>query len=208
MEPQSTEEKILAAATKEFMHKGFDSARTTAIAKEAGVSHAMLHYYFRSKENLFEKIIDAKMSSIGELMLQSLSQSNLPLFERIRTAINRHLDFVNKNPELPHFFIREVYSHPERIRKIGEALQVNATVLIAELQKDIDEAAERGECRRVNAEMLLLDIVSLNIFSFLAKPVLEVVLNNLFSDNKRFIEQRKIENFETIKRKLMICHEL
>lgn len=208
MKPQSTEEKILAAATKEFMQKGFDSARTTAIAKEAGVTHAMLHYYFRSKENLFEKIIDAKMSSIGELMLQSLSQSNLPLFERIRTAINRHLDFVNENPELPHFFIREVYSHPERIRKIGEALQVNATVLIAELQKDIDEAAERGECRRVNAEMLLLDIVSLNIFSFLAKPVLEVVLNNLFSDNKRFIEQRKIENFETIKRKLMICHEL
>lgn len=208
MEPQSTEEKILAAATKEFMQKGFDSARTTAIAKEAGVTHAMLHYYFRSKENLFEKIIDAKMSSIGELMLQSLSQSNLPLFERIRTAINRHLDFVSKNPELPHFFIREVYSHPERIRKIGEALQVNATVLIAELQKDIDEAAGRGECRRVNAEMLLLDIVSLNIFSFLAKPVLEVVLNDLLSDNKRFIEQRKIENFETIKRKLMICHEL
>lgn len=190
------------------MQKGFDSARTTAIAKEAGVTHAMLHYYFRSKENLFEKIIDAKMSSIGELMLQSISQSNLPLFERIRTAINRHLDFVSENPELPHFFIREVYSHPERIRKIGEALQVNATVLIAELQKDIDDAAERGECRRVNAEMLLLDIVSLNIFSFLAKPVLEVVLNDLLSDNKRFIEQRKIENFETIKRKLMICHEL
>lgn len=208
MKPQSTEEKILAAATKEFMQKGFDSARTTAIAKEAGVTHAMLHYYFRSKENLFEKIIDAKMSSIGELMLQSLSQSNLPLFERIRTAINRHLDFVSENPELPHFFIREVYSHPERIRKIGEALQVNATVLITELQKDIDEAAGRGECRRVNAEMLLLDIVSLNIFSFLAKPVLEVVLNDLLSDNKRFIEQRKIENFETIKRKLMICHEL
>lgn len=208
MKPQSTEEKILAAATKEFMQKGFDSARTTAIAKEAGVTHAMLHYYFRSKENLFEKIIDAKMSSIGELMLQSISQSNLPLFERIRTAINRHLDFVSENPELPHFFIREVYSHPERIRKIGEALQVNATVLIAELQKDIDDAAERGECRRVNAEMLLLDIVSLNIFSFLAKPVLEVVLNDLLSDNKRFIEQRKIENFETIKRKLMICHEL
>lgn len=199
---QTTEEKILAAAEKEFIEKGFDAARTTSIAKEAGVTHAMLHYYFRSKENLFEKIISSQMSSLGELMLNSLTHSDLPLFEKISDVIVRHLDFIGNNPNLPKFFIREVYSRPERMKLVAETLYGHAQKSIAELQRDIDEACERGECRKVNAEMLLLDIVSLNIFSFLAQPVVDIVLKELFSDKEHFLEERKKENVETILRKL------
>lgn len=202
MNSQTTEEKILAAAEKEFMQKGFDGARTTSIAKEAGVTHAMLHYYFRSKENLFEKIVSDKMSVLGELMLGSLTHSHLPLFEKIREAIIRHLDFIYENPDLPHFFIREICSRPDRMKPVAEMLHRYAVNGISELQKEIDSAASRGECRRVNAMMLLLDIVSLNVFSFVAKPIVEIVLSDLFSDRERFLEERKKENVETIMRKL------
>ena len=203
-EELTTEQRILMAAEREFFEKGFAGARTTSIAESAGVTHAMLHYYFRTKEKLFEKIISNKMSSLGELMLNTLAHSDLPLFEKIRIAINRHLDFISENPGLPFFFIREVYSDPERMKIAATSLSTHAGKSISKLQRDIDEAASRRECRHVNAEMLLLDIVSLNIFSFLAQPVLDIVLSDLFSDKKQFLKLRKKENFETIMRKLKI----
>ena len=110
-----TEQRLLQAAEREFFEKGFAGARTTSIAESAGVTHAMLHYYFRTKVKLFEKIISNKMSSLGELMLNSLTHSDLPLFEKIRTIINRHLDFISENPALPLFFIREVYGYSQQI---------------------------------------------------------------------------------------------
>ena len=198
----TTERKILMAAEREFFEKGFAGARTTSIAESAGVTHAMLHYYFRTKSKLFERIISDKMSLLGELMLNSLTDSDLPLFEKIRTAIERHLDFISGNPDLPFFFIREVYSAPERMKVIAETLQTHAERSIGELQKEIDEAVARGECRRVNAGMLLLDIVSLNIFSFIAQPILSVIMHDLIADKERFLELRKKENFDTIMQKL------
>ena len=204
MKEQTTEEKILEAAEKEFLQRGFESARTTSIAKEAGVTHAMLHYYFRTKEKLFEKIISDKMSMLGELMLDSLTKSHLPLFEKLQEAIICHLDFINANSNLPLFFIREVYSNPERMKLMATALQTHAKKSISNLQAEIDELAERGECRRVDARMLLIDIVSLNIFSFIAQPVMETVFSDLFSDKERFLELRKRENTDTIMRKLKI----
>ena len=203
-EEWTTEQRILLAAEREFFEKGFAGARTTSIAESAGVTHAMLHYYFRTKVKLFEKIISNKMSSLGELMLNSLAHSDLPLFEKIRTIINRHLDFISENPALPLFFIREVYADPERMKIVTSSLSSHAEKSIDKLQRDIDEAASKGKCRNIDAEMLLLDIVSLNIFSFLAQPILDVVLSTLFSDKKQFLELRKKENFETIMRKLKI----
>ena len=201
---ESTEDKILAAAEKEFLQKGFAAARTTSIAKEAGVTHAMLHYYFRTKEKLFERIIGNKMSLLGELMMDSLANSELPLFAKIENAIIKHLDFVSANPDLPIFFIREVYSSPDNMKLVSEKLAENAWVSVAKLQAELDKAVEKGECRKVNAEMLLLDIVSLNIFSFVAQPVVETVFPDLFSNKELFLEQRKRENIETIMRKLKI----
>ena len=204
MSAQTTEEKILASAEREFILKGFDATRTTSIAKDAGVTHAMLHYYFRSKENLFEKVISEKMSALGELMLNSLVASDRPLFENISEAITRHLDFIGANPHLPQFFIREVYSHPERMELLAQTIRTNAQISITKLQQQIDEAASRGECRLINAEMLLLDIISLDIFSFLATPVVEKLMPELFADREKFLEERKKENIETIMRKIKI----
>lgn len=204
MTAQTTEEKILAAAEKEFTKKGFDAARTISIAREAGVTHAMLHYYFRSKENLYKIVFSGKLSMIGELMLESITNSTLPVLERIRMAISRHFDLISANPELPRFLIREVYSRPDSIAHMAAALRAAADKTIAGLQRGIDEAASRGECRRVNAGMLMLDIVSLNVFSFLAQPIVEAVMPELLSRKERFLEERKKDNIETIMRKLKV----
>ena len=86
---QSKEQQILEAAEKEFLGKGYNGARTTSIAKAADVTHAMLHYYFRTKEQLFNRIIDKKMSEIVPLITHLFGNGSLPLEERIKEAVTR-----------------------------------------------------------------------------------------------------------------------
>ena len=201
-EPQSTEERILEAAVQEFMSKGYAGARTTAIAEAAGVTHAMLHYYFRTKDKLFDRIIESKIGTLRDIMLASLGDPTIPLFDKIKSAIDTHQDFIAANPELPRFMINEVLSRPDRMPKVIEQLKHHTPLVVESLQRQIDEYADRGLCRRVDAGMLMLDIVSLNIFPFSARPMVNALLGGMMEDPQAFVEARKKENVETIMRKL------
>lgn len=201
-EPQSTEERILEAAVQEFMTKGYAGARTTAIAEAAGVTHAMLHYYFRSKDKLFDRIIESKIGTLRDIMLSSLGDPSIPLFDKIKNAIESHQDFIAANPELPRFMINEVLNRPDRMPMVIERLKHHTPLVVESLQRQIDEYADRGLCRRVDAGMLMLDIVSLNIFPFSARPMVNALLGGMMEDPQAFVEARKKENVETIMRKL------
>lgn len=201
-EPHSTETRILEAAVQEFMSKGYAGARTTAIAEAAGVTHAMLHYYFRSKDKLFDRIIESKIGTLRDIMLSSLGDPSIPLFDKIKNAIESHQDFIAANPELPRFMINEVLSRPDRMPKVIEQLKHHTPLVVESLQRQIDEYADRGLCRRVDAGMLMLDIVSLNIFPFSARPMVNALLGGMMENPQTFVEARKKENVETIMRKL------
>lgn len=199
---QSTERKILEAAEKEFLLKGYAGARTTAIAEAAGVTHAMLHYYFRTKDKLFDKIIESKMDTLRDIMLASLGDPSIPLFEKLTTAIETHLEFIAANPDLPGFMIREVLSRPDKRPVMVGKLKCHAPQVVASLQGQIDEYAAKGLCRSVDAAMLMLDIVSLNIFPFMASAMINPLLGGMMEDRDAFIAARKKDNVETIMRKL------
>ena len=201
-EPQSTEERILEAAVQEFMIKGYAGARTTAIAEAAGVTHAMLHYYFRTKDKLLDRIIESKIGTLRDIMLASLGDPTIPLFDKIKSTIENHQDFIAANPELPRFMINEVLNRPDRMPKVIERLKHHTPLVVQSLQHQIDEYADRGLCRRVDAGMLMLDIVSLNIFPFSAKPMVNALLGGMMENSQAFVEARKIENVETIMKKL------
>lgn len=129
---------------------------------------------------------------------------DMPLFEKIEAVICRHLEFIASNQDMLHFVIREVFSQPERLGyAIGE-ISGNASSIIESLQRQIDDYAERGLCRRVDARMLMLDIASLNIFAFMASPVVNKLFGGVMEDKDAFLEMRKKENVETIMRKLRI----
>ncbi len=197
-----TEAKILQAAEHEFMARGFAGARTTAIAEAAGVTHAMFHYYFRTKEKLFDRIISEKVNLLKEALINSLEEDNLSLEEMIHNIINRHLDFISENPDLPRFIIGEIYGNPERCALFIQKIQMYAPTMTNGLQSIINAAAAEGYCRKVDAKMLMLDIASLNIFSYMAAPIVNAALGNCMSDRTAFLELRKKENFDTIMRKL------
>lgn len=198
MESKDTEAKIIKAAEQEFLTKGFAGARTTSIASEAGVTHAMLHYYFRTKENLFERIATEKFGLMKQLLMVPLEDYTLPLDEVIRHIINRHIDFLLENPGLPQFIMAELYANQDRARILSAQIKGSASEVSDRLQKKIDEAAEMGLCRKTDARMLMIDIVSLNVFAFVAAPLLTAVIGIPQNHFAEFMEKRKKDNYNTI----------
>ena len=199
---EDTEARILRAAEHEFLSKGFIGARTTSIAESAGVTHAMFHYYFRTKEKLFDRIISEKIALLKKAVIESVGDMNDSLGEVIRNVINNHLEFIAANPDLPRFLVGEIFSNPGRSATFLDSLHRIAPTFIAVLQDKIDSEAAKGLCRRVDAKMLMLDIVSLNVFAYMAAPAVNVALCDCMADAESFLEMRKTENYDTIMRKL------
>ena len=198
---QSKEQQILEAAEQEFLEKGYDGARTTSIAKTAGVTHAMLHYYFRTKEQLFEHIIDKKMSEIVPLMTHLFGNSGLPLVERIEEAVSVHFDFVVSNPDLPRFLINEVLPNKERCDLFRAKIE-NVLYFVDNLQREVNEAAASGEVEQFNVLLLFQSVLSLNIFPSVMANMIENLLGDNGQSMKEVLAQRKAENIELIMRRI------
>ena len=201
-ERQSKEQQILAAAEQEFLAKGYDGARTTSIAQAAGVTHAMLHYYFRTKEQLFERIVDEKFETMSHSMFAIMGDPSLPIVERIKCGIAAHFDFIAANPLLPRFIINEIISRPERYDVLYKRVGVIIDNVYRGLQSEIDRSAERGEIEMVDIKMLFISIMSLNVFTFIAYPFMEPLMGELMANRERFLAERKAENIETILRRI------
>ena len=199
---RDTESLILQAAEREFLEKGYSGAKTTSIAQAAGVTHAMLHYYFRTKEKLFEKIVADKMDKLKRVMFGVIGNPDLPLRERIKQGVEQHFDFIAENPLLPRFIFNELHEHPERIDQVKNSIASIAAKAITTLQNEIDRNAAKGECNQVDARMLMLDIASLNLFPFIAAPLISSSFGKLFEGRDEFLEMRKKENVRTVLGKL------
>lgn len=198
---QSKEQQILEAAEREFMTKGYDGARTTSIAKAAGVTHAMLHYYFRTKELLFERIIEKKMSEITPVLTYLFGNADLPLTERIKEAVSVHFDFIAANPELPKFLMNEVLPHKERCDMFKSKIE-SFVYLFSQLQNEVDVAVQRGEVEQFDVLSLFQTILSLNICSSMMTQFAENMMGDDIMETKAFLAVRKAENIEIIMRRI------
>lgn len=197
---KDTEQMILEAAITEFSTKGFDGARTSTIAASAGVTHAMLHYYFRTKEKLFERIFKDKIRYIINMVISPMVESGGSIKHRIRTGIEKHFDFLLANKELPVFFITTFNSRPEVYQEIIGEFSTIANSRLTELQKELDKAHKNGEIGEVRADQLIGDIASLNVFPFLAYPMLMAATGH--SDYNTYMELRKKEIVEIIMKRI------
>lgn len=202
----NTEQLILEAAEEEFFTKGFAGARTIAIAEKAGVTHAMLHYYFRKKEQLFEHVITKNAALLAQTMIAAMGNPDMPIVERLKSGIASHLDFIAANPQLPRFFLNEVLSRPELYHLFYAKISEVGKTLFADLQKDADEAAARGELEHVDVRMLFVSIVSLNIFPAIVylffEPFKDGMFGGLMADKEKYFAGRKAENIEIIMRRI------
>lgn len=197
---KDTETLILEAATKEFGAKGFDGARTSTIAAEAGVTHAMLHYYFRTKKKLFERIFQDKINQIINVILSSMIESKEDIKTRIRKMIERHIDFLNDNKELPTYFINTINTQPQSYIEAITRLLGEIHERLDNFQEILDAAHKKGEINKVDARTLVGDIACLNVFPFVAYPIMMTTMG--YDDFDTFITDRKKENIEIILKRI------
>ncbi len=199
---ENKEAVILQAAEEEFLAKGFAGARTVEIARKAGVTHAMLHYYFKTKEQLFEKIVHGKFELMLHTIPPVLLNKELSITERVRQGVSQHFDILKENAVLPRFVVNEMVQHPEYLAELQKKLAMAIGTTIQSFQADLNDAHARGEICQIDTFTLLFDIISLNIFVFMATPLIEPIVQNMGLDLDSFLAQRKEENIRVILKRL------
>ncbi|MFP4528718.1 MAG: TetR/AcrR family transcriptional regulator [Candidatus Kapaibacterium sp.] len=183
---EQVEEKILAAAKKIFYQRGYFGARMQEIANEAGINKAMLHYYFRSKDKLFEKILDEALyklfARMGEI---ATSKGNFEI--KIRGFIRNYVTTLKENPHIPAFIIHELYHNRERFK---DKLLTDATGMIDHFVDLIRREIDEGRIRDIPPEQIMINLISLCVFPFVGRPLMEAM--GLIPDNDfdKFIDQR------------------
>lgn len=200
---QNTEQVILEAAEIEFLENGFAMAKTTEIAKRAGVNQALVHYYFRTKENLFNVVFSHKVKLLATSFL-GITETDLPFFEKLEKQIEAHFEFMQANPRLPLFIINELTRNPERMKFVEAEFALIAGNVQKRLKTDIEAEVAKGTIRYVEPLELLLDVVSLNVFLFAGRPIIQVVTRTSDEQFKILIEARKKEIVRVITDSLKI----
>ncbi|MBI2729136.1 MAG: TetR/AcrR family transcriptional regulator [Sphingobacteriales bacterium] len=186
----NAEEMILAAARKVFMTKGMAGARMQDIADEAGINKALLHYYFKDKEKLFETIFLQEAKKFFP-KINSIFNSDDPLFEKFERFATEYIDEMQQNPYLPWFVINEINRDPDQFMYSiwGSNNLPNPSKFLAQIEKEV----KKGTIKRISPMHLLMNLLGMTIFPFVAKPM---IVRNMQIDELQFraaMEQRKKE---------------
>jgi AcrR family transcriptional regulator len=184
----STEEKIMQAAQKLFTQNGFAATRTRDIAKEAGINLALLNYYFRSKEKLFDIVmIDNFRQFIKGISIHLLDNANT-IEEKIQRIVTAYIDFLNNHPDLPIFIINEIRGNTSRITQ-----QINEEVapLRAHMFRQLREAGRQGKITPIDPFHFIANLIGLTVFPFIGRPILQRVTGVSDQQFRAFMEERK-----------------
>lgn len=190
-----TEQRIFDAADRVFSRRGTDGARMQEIAEEAGVNKALLHYYYRTKEQLAEAVFRQTIGRFVPTVFEVMS-SDLELEEKVERVVHGYLDLLCRRPYLPGYLISEMTHHPDRLPKLISAMTGDRIKLrvLAKLRRQIAERVDEGTLAPITAEQFLVNIVSLCVFPFAVRPMLSIlVLDDDPEAFARFIEERRRE---------------
>ncbi len=198
---QDMEAKILEAADNLFSERGFAMTSTTEIAKEAGCNQALVHYYFRTKDRLFEAIFELKLKLFVKAFLK-IGSEDLPFEEKLKRKIEAHFDILSANQRLPFLVFNELLTNPERVKGIRTRIIPFALEAYEQFDQELKAAIAKGEIRPITPLDLILNVISINVSTFIAAPVIRSVMG---LDDKAFAElvtHRRAETVETILRSL------
>lgn len=184
-----TSDKILEAARKIFLVKGMSGARMQDIADAAGINKALVHYYFRNKETLFKTILLEEAKKFFP-KLNLVFESDQPLFTKIEQFAAAYIDEILENPFLPLFIINQINQDTDHfLRDILSRNQPRPHALLRQIETEV----KKGTIRPIAPEQLLMNLVSLCIFPFMAKPMLNRTLGINDKKFRELMEARKTE---------------
>ena len=197
MKTENTEAAILAAANKLFAQRGFNATSTTDIAREVGCNQALVHYYFRTKENLFQKVFISQLESIIQRLQTPLVKGD-DIFTTLRHIVDTYFDILDKNPQTPSFLLSEMLLNPERESII--LLSVRESLLLQDFfqrfSESVSQAIARGQIRPIDPKELYFDIISLVVFSYLAMPMAQNIMQ--IDQSYSYLQQRRQQVYDLL----------
>lgn len=184
-----TEEKIFEAATEEFVDKGMDGARMQDIATRAGINKALLHYYFRTKDHLFDAVFEMIARKIMKRFAPVFDE-NFSLEDKIRFFFREHISFLQENPKLPGFILNEINRNPARIKKLLSS--VDFEDIWNTFYKQHKEDLLKYNISKETMPQLMISIAAMSVFPFAARGIIEGALEKTGIEFNDFIEERKV----------------
>jgi TetR/AcrR family transcriptional regulator len=192
---QQTEQKILDAAHRVFVAHGTAGARMQQIADEAGVNKALLHYYFRSKDRLAAAVFERVARRLFP-PLMGILEADASIEDKVSRVVDHYLTTLAGAPYLPGYILCELNHHPERMLRLieeGARMPVEglAPRLFARLHGQIEERVRSGSMRPITAPQFALNLISLCLFPFAARPMVKVAFGWDDEGFDSFIAERK-----------------
>jgi AcrR family transcriptional regulator len=188
----STEEKIKEAARVVFTRKGYAATRTRDIAEESGYNLALINYYFRSKEKLFDIIMVEHLHLFMQSIVGIVNDRSTTLFEKLEIMVDHYIDMLIANPGLPLFILNEINADPDKlISKVGIGEMTHGELYIITQWK---EMAAANNARLLSPLHIFMNLISLTIFPFVACPLIKnrtgistEKFNELMEERKKLI---------------------
>jgi len=186
---KNTEALILDAARTVFTETGLDGARMQEIADTAGINKALLHYYYRSKEQLFEAVFRESFNKFSPRIFEIMG-SSIEITEKIKLFISNYIDLIQENPHLPAFVLHELNRNPERISNLLPFTEQTISGLLSKLNGEFKSAG----FIEITPQHLMINIIALCIFPVIGRPIVQPILFGNDTDRyNEFIQQRKTE---------------
>lgn len=196
-----TEALILNAAKDVFEEKGLAGARMQEIADKAGINKSLLHYYYRSKEKLFQSVFQIVFGRILKEFIDFFNSEDT-VENKIRFFFKMHISILQRNPNIPIFVINEINQNPERIVNLMKGLEIEK--IYSKLFSQIREGIEKGVYRDVDPKQVLVSVIAMSVFPVAARGMIK----GLFGMDKKqfdeFLERRKTEAAEFVINSLII----
>lgn len=186
-ETDTTEQQIFEAAKRVFQREGYAGARMQAIADEAEINKSMLHYYYRSKDRLFQAVFQDSVRQFFPVVKEVL-EADLGIVPKVEKLVETYHGIFRENPHLPRFVVHEMNQHPDRFRAFmkGRVAGVPDPFI-----RQLEAEAREGGLDSVRPREFLVNIISLCVFPFVARNMIEVIFGMEGEEFDRFIEQRK-----------------
>jgi len=162
------------------------------IAREAGINRALLHYYFRSKEKMFDLIFEERMKEFF-LGLAGIVNGPLSLDEKIRAIVRHDIDMISAQPDLPIFIMQELAQNPERMVGTAQRAGMNPGGVMKAFFSQVKTAVDEKKIRPIEGGQLLINVMSMSVYPFIAKPVIKLVQGMDDTQFDRMMERRKEE---------------
>ncbi|MCB0591699.1 MAG: TetR/AcrR family transcriptional regulator [Saprospiraceae bacterium] len=184
----STEEKIKESARKVFLKKGYAATRTRDIAEGAGINLALLNYYFRSKEKLFELIMLETMFSFMQKMAVVLNDEDSKLEKKVELIASNYIDFFTEEPNVPIFVLNEMHKNP---RLLFDTLPVRELFFNSVFFRQYQTQVAKGKIKEGNPANFLINMMSLIIFPFVGSPIFKLITGTLDVQYLELMQERK-----------------